>query len=544
MSGNRLDIILWTVISVLLAGCSGPMEPDNLEPVLEMLPVQDITRTEAVVSARIHKRGSGQLTYARFRYGETEGTELQMELDDPTVDVASVCLSNLKPGTSYFCSFEAGTATASLKSGTVTFTTQPNDAPTVSAPIPLSTGPLGIIVEFEIVSDGGDPVSEAGCELTEVNTGISTRIYLQTKDISVGTHRLNIGNLQLMTSYTITPFASNSIGETKGQPFEYTTSSSIVLREAGTLADVFDGSSKVDITHITVSGPVNGSDFRFLRSLLGATEGESKIESTVSELNLTDARIVESGDSYDGYRFTETDKVSTGLFADCVALREIILPSTATVLARDAFARCTSLERLTVSASVASVLPSEECTSLKSIEVSAANISFAAVDGVLYNRDVTSIVWYPLGKKGHYTLPSTLTSIGENAFYGTGITSLEIPASVTSISRGAFAGSALIEISFPDNIANIAEGLFQNCKALATVRLGKGTLYIGNYAFDGTAVTDIYVGATTPPFVADQAFVNRNSTICGSCTLHVPAGCRQVYRLHKQWGLFDRIEEF
>ena len=544
MPVNRLHIILWTAISVLLAGCSGSIEPDNLEPVLEMLPAHDITRTEAVVSARIHKRGNGQLTYARFRYGETEDTQLQMALEDPTADVASVCLRNLKPGTSYFCSLEAGTATASLKSSTITFTTQPNEAPTISAPIPLSTGPLGIIVEFEIVSDGGEPVSEAGCELTQVNTGTSTRIYLPSKNISVGPHRLNIGNLQLMTAYSITPFASNSIGETKGRPLEYTTSNSIVLSEAGTLADVFDGSSKVDITHLTVSGPVNGSDFRFLRNLLGAPGDESKIESTVSELNLTDAHIVESGDSYDGYRFTETDKVSTGLFADCAALREIFLPATATVLARDAFARCTSLESLTISASVASVIPSEGCTSLKSIVVSAANISFAAVEGVLYNRDVTGIVWFPLGKTGHYTLPPTVTSIGENAFYGTSITSLEIPPSVTSISRGAFAGSALLEISFPDNIANIAEALFQNCKTLATVRLGKGTLYIGNYAFDGTAVTDIYVGATTPPFVAEQAFVNRNSTICETCTLHVPAGCKQIYRLHRKWGLFDKIEEF
>ena len=261
-------------------------------------------------------------------------------------------------------------------------------------------------------------------------------------------------------------------------------------------------------------------------------------------LDLTDAHIVKGGYSYDGSRFTETDIVSTGLFADCVALREIILPATATVLARNAFARCCSLEKLTVSASVASIWPSEECTSLSNIIVSAANSYFAAIDGVLYNNDVTQIIWLPLGKTGQFSLPPTVTSIGENAFYGTGITSLEIPLSVTSISRGAFAGSALREISFPDNIANIAESLFQNCRDLSAVHLGTGTRYIGNYAFDGTSVKDIFVAATTPPFVADQAFVNGSSTICGICTLHVPAGCRQTYRLHKKWGLFEKIEEF
>ena len=545
MSVSRLHIILCITISAILAGCSDSLEPDNLEPILEMLPAQDITRNEAVVSARIHKRGTGSLTYAMLRYGETDGIELQMALEDPTADFATVRLHDLRPGTSYFCCLEAGTATARLKSNTITFTTQPNEAPTVSAPTALSTGPLGIIVEFEIISDGGEPIAEAGCEVTQINTSTpSRRIYLPSDGLSAGQHRLIIGGLQPMTSYSIIPFASNSVGETKGQPLEYTTSNSIVIREAGTLAAVFEGSSKIEIPLLSVSGPVNGDDFRFLRSLLGAPGSESTIESAVNMLDLTDAHIVEGGYSYDGSRFTETDIVSTGLFADCVALREIILPATATVLARNAFARCCSLEKLTVSASMASVWPSEECTSLSNIIVSAANSNFSAIDGVLYNNDVTQIIWLPLGKTGQFSLPPTITSIGDNAFYGTGITSLEIPPSVTSISRGAFAGSALREISFPDNIANIAESLFQNCRDLSVVHLGTGTRYIGNYAFDGTSVKDIFVAATTPPFVADQAFVNGNSTICGSCTLHVPAGCRQTYRLHKKWGLFEKIEEF
>ena len=62
MPVSRLPIILWIAILVFLTGCSDSMEPENLEPVLEMLPARDITRTEATVSARIHKRGTGQLT--------------------------------------------------------------------------------------------------------------------------------------------------------------------------------------------------------------------------------------------------------------------------------------------------------------------------------------------------------------------------------------------------------------------------------------------------------------------------------------------------
>ena len=120
MSVSRLLIIICITISAFLAGCSGSLEPDNLEPILEMLPAQDITRTEAVVSARIHKRGTGSLTYAMLRYGETDDIELQMALEDPTADIATVGLHDLRPGTTYFCCLEAGTATARLKSNTIT----------------------------------------------------------------------------------------------------------------------------------------------------------------------------------------------------------------------------------------------------------------------------------------------------------------------------------------------------------------------------------------------------------------------------------------
>ena len=39
--------------------------------------------------------------------------------------------------------------------------TVPNEKPVVSPPVALSAGPIGIIVEFEIVEDGGEPVLTA-----------------------------------------------------------------------------------------------------------------------------------------------------------------------------------------------------------------------------------------------------------------------------------------------------------------------------------------------------------------------------------------------
>ena len=527
-------------------GCAEAATPDNLEPAIEMLPADGITRTEAVIAARVEKRGTGSLSYVEFYYG-TDG-DFKSRTPEEAADgqTYTMHLQGLKPGTTYSCYAIGGTASATLRSETVSFTTIPNELPAVSAPVALSTGPVGIIVEFEITDDGGEPVLEAGCEIENTATSKTERVYLPQEDLTEGAHRLHISGLAQQTRYTITPFASNSMGESRGPSLEFTTQNTIALAEAGSLQALFAGIKRVDLERLSISGPMNGDDFHFLRILLGAPAlpGETPIESAVEDVNLSDVNIVEGGGPFDGSRFTTADELSTGLLADCAGLRRIALPATATVLARDAFARCSALAALEISAEIKSLKTSEGCTSLAAIEVSQANTCFAAADGVLFDREVTSIVWFPAGKTGDYSLPATVTAIGENAFYGTSVTSLQIPPSVTSIGRGAFTGSSLTEIALPDNITHISEGMFQNCSSLAVVRLGSGTEFVGDYAFDGTCIRDLYVAAPIPPFAAERAFFDSASSITARCTLHVPAGSKAMYRNNRNWGLFSKIVEF
>lgn len=536
-------VILAAVISILLAGCSASDRPDNLEPIIDMLPAFDITRTEAVVSAKIQRRGISPLSFVRLYYGESGSAYAKIEADNPNASSITVKLVDLKPGTSYSCYAECGTSTATLRSETITFTTIPNKRPSVSAAVPLATGPVGIIIGFDILDDGGAPITEAGCEIANMATGEKSRVNLSPDCLTPGHCRLSISALTVNTAYAITPFATNSVGETMGEVLYFTTENSVVIQEAGTLAEVLG--NKVDLDCVTVSGEMNGSDFRYLRMLLGAplTQGAPSLESAVVEANLTDVRIVEGGESYDGRRFTVDNELSTGLFSDCKRLRAIRLPNSATTMARDAFARCEALESLTVPAGIVSLLPSANCSALKVIEVSQANPNYSSIDGVLFNHDVTEILWFPLGKTGDYALPTSITAIGEYAFAGTTITSLVIPPSVIAIHRGAFSGSSLTEITLPDNLATVEEGLFQGCVSLTSARLGTGTEFIGNYVFDNTPLRDLYVEATIPPYVSPDAFVNGSSTITAGCTLHVPAGSKEVYRNHSRWQEFSKIEE-
>jgi hypothetical protein len=83
------------------------------------------------------------------------------------------------------------------------------------------------------------------------------------------------------------------------------------------------------------------------------------------------------------------------------------------------------------------------CKKLTTILVDEASNHFSSVDGVLFNKDQTELLVYPPGKIGtNYKIPSTVTSIGSHAFAScTGITSITIPAASQLTSIGDFAFS-------------------------------------------------------------------------------------------------------
>jgi len=185
------------------------------------------------------------------------------------------------------------------------------------------------------------------------------------------------------------------------------------------------------------------------------------------------------------------------------------IPSTITAIDWRFFHGCSKLTSLTIPASLTSMDGSfYSCTSLTSITVDQANRNFASADGVLFNKTMTELVWYPHGKTGSYTIPGTITSIKQSAFTDrTKLTSITIPNSVTSIGEYAFSGcTSLTSITIPNNITNIGENTFSGCTSLASITIPNSVTAIGANAFTGcTSLTSINIPGSVRS-IGDSAF--------------------------------------
>ena len=146
-----------------------------------------------------------------------------------------------------------------------------------------------------------------------------------------------------------------------------------------------------------------------------------------------------------------------------------------------------------------------------------------------------------MGKKGSYSLPSTITAIGNYAFKGCNIETFNLPDGLTEIGQGAFMDSKVKEVNLPENLKIVPPSTFQGCTQLNIVKLGSKTELISDYAFDLCPLTDIYITAPYPPVCRGNAFTTRGNSFLNTCKVHVPTGKVAYYKSSNGWKQFKNI---
>ena len=122
----------------------------------------------------------------------------------------------------------------------------------------------------------------------------------------------------------------------------------------------------------------------------------------------------------------------------------------------------------------------------KNIEVLPGSKLYCTVDGILYSKDMHTLIRCPLLKTGHVDIPDGVSEIGEYAFRRGRISSVSFPDSLVKIERMAFFNSEISDISFGKGIKKIGEGYsFSDCRSLTKLILPSQVEEIGDYAFEG-----------------------------------------------------------
>ena len=207
-------------------------------------------------------------------------------------------------------------------------------------------------------------------------------------------------------------------------------------------------------------------------------------------------------------------------FQHCGALTSVTIPSGVTSIGRGAF-QYSALTSVTVPSSVTSIGKDafDFCTSLTAINVDAGNANYASIDGVLYNKAVTTLIQCPGGKAGAFTIPSSVTSIGDFAFSGCfSLTSVTIPDSVTSIGYAVFYYCpSLTSVTIPNSVTSVGDFAFSGCTSLTSVTIPNSVTSVGDRAFlNCTSLKSIeFLGLVAPTTVGVDWIAGTDAGIRG-----------------------------
>ena len=261
--------------------------------------------------------------------------------------------------------------------------------------------------------------------------------------------------------------------------------------------------------------------------------------------------------------------IKESAFYGCTALTSVTLPEGLTTIEEGVFTDCDALASIELPASLQTIDASAlDAGGLTEIKVQTGNTHFEAAEGVLYNKGKTALLRYPRKKPGTtFTVPASVTTIGEYAFAVSALTDVTLPDGLQTIGEGAFGGctalksvtlpaglkeieknafggcETLTSINLPEGLKTIGEGAFNECTALKSITIPKKVETIGDNAFQRcTGLKDVTVAwdAASIPDIQESVFIDLS---LGDMKLHVPGGTVDAYKGKDVWKNFQIVEE-
>jgi hypothetical protein len=315
------------------------------------------------------------------------------------------------------------------------------------------------------------------------------------------------------------------------------------VETAGTLPTLIPEEKKNHIVQLTLTGNLNGTDFRLIREMAGNDYLGQPTRGLLKKLDISGANIVEGGEKYldtdrvnsstgnytqmggDFFHFgTQNNVLGNSLFAGCGKLEEIVLPNSITSIGEYVFWYCLNLKALEIPKNVSSISLNFVYgqNKLSKLTVAEGNMTYSSPANSNALMQGSKLVFGIQNTQ----IPEGTTVIGANAFASHGPWQVTLPEGVTTIESYAFSQTSLGILNMPSTLTTIGPGAFEGCwQQLRSFTLPKSVTSIDGSAFlHCSNLTEMKVEEGNPVYDSRE---NCNAIIeTGSNTLI--AGCKNT----------------
>ncbi|MDR0618780.1 MAG: leucine-rich repeat domain-containing protein [Bacteroidales bacterium] len=298
---------------------------------------------------------------------------------------------------------------------------------------------------------------------------------------------------------------------------------------------------------LTISGNGAMADYGWSSDFTPWSAYISNIKTVIIQNGVTH---IGTGAFYNHYNLTNVTisgsviTIGDQAFIYCLSLTDVTIPASVITIGNHAFLSCYNLVNIVIPNSVITIgnQAFAYCYNLTSINVDDANSFYSSTDGILFNKDQTTLIQYPAGKTDRsYVIPNSVTTIGTSAFGACdSLNDITIPNSVTTIYALTFTNCiGLTNVTIPNSVTTIGWGAFSSCDLLNSVTIGSSVDSIGYETFKLCYnLTTVINLNPTPQNIVSNVF---SSVTLSNCTLKVPVNAVSAYQAASVWSDFGAI---
>ena len=163
---------------------------------------------------------------------------------------------------------------------------------------------------------------------------------------------------------------------------------------------------------------------------------------------------------------------------------------------------------------------------LEQINVDSENDYFTSADGVLFNKDLTTLIQFPIAKAiTQYNVPDETTTIGRDAFYQSKLTSISLPSTLNSIDYDAFGYSKQLKsVTIPSSVKTIGQYAFDHCTSMTTIHILSSIKNLPQYAFNACTALKVVELPNSLQVIDENAFNNCTAL----ADIELPSGLQTI----------------